>query len=112
MPVIVSEFERAMRNAGSGHLFKPHYVPRINWVNCMIQWGANGITFSKDKPPYESAFFEAFFKWKERQHLNKWEFVRGEGETIDDAEIDCRLNLVFLFNKKFPDAFKREDEKE
>ena len=106
MPVIVSEFERAMRNGGSGHLFKPHYVPRMDWDNFMYQWGSAGTVFSKDRPPYKTAFFEAFFKWKENHHRDKWEFVRGEGETIDDAEVDCRCNFIFMFNKKFPDAFE------
>ena len=48
--------------------------------DCVVQWGSNGIVFSrKDGNHYKTAFFEAF------PH-NPATFIRGEGATIAEAE--------------------------
>jgi|GEM_PF-5012352 len=49
--------------------------------NCTCQAGESGIVFSKEGN-YQTAFFEAFPK-------NPSCFLRGEGETIKDAEEGC-----------------------
>lgn len=53
----------------------------INEWDCFCQGGGNGIVFGKEKN-YTTAFFEAFPK-------NPSCFIRGEGETVKDAEIDA-----------------------
>lgn len=49
-----------------------------------IQGGGNGVVFGGDAPSYRTAFVEAFPK-------DPPTFLRGEGETIANAEDDCWL---------------------
>ena len=63
------------------------YIPTCAWpVDCLVQWGANGVVFSGNKT-YRTAFFEAFPAIpKESKEPG---FFRGQGRTVEDAEQDC-----------------------
>jgi hypothetical protein len=55
------------------------YTCAFDWpAECFVQAGERGIVYSSDGK-YETAFFEAFPR-------NPNTFVRGEGETVADAE--------------------------
>lgn len=59
--------------------FKGEYECKKEWDDdCFVQCGDNGVVLSK-KGNYRTAFFEAFPK-------NPKTFIRGEGETIEEAE--------------------------
>lgn len=49
-----------------------------------VQWGSKGVVICRTKPNYKTAFFEVFDKSDPGTG-----FVRGEGETIADAEREC-----------------------
>lgn len=56
------------------------HVPSEDWpIDCMVQWGQNGVVFG-NSGTYRTAFFEAF---------PSVGFFRGEGATIKDAEADA-----------------------
>lgn len=56
------------------------YRPSQPWPeDATVQWGARGVVLGPK--PYKTAFFEAFPK--------EAGFIRGEGETIADAERDA-----------------------
>lgn len=56
------------------------HVPLDGWPDdCTVQWGSHGLVLSqKPDGSYKTAFFEAFPKGGG--------FIRGEGETLADAE--------------------------
>ena len=57
------------------------YSPACAWAeDTYVQWGGNGVVLGKNC--YRTAFFEAFPADKE--HVGG--FIRGEGETIEEAE--------------------------
>lgn len=60
------------------------YAQQYDWGESFIQGGSKGIVFrsKKDGGSYTTAFFEAFPKEPKT-------FIRGEGETIEEAETDC-----------------------
>lgn len=59
--------------------FKGDYECKKEWdEDCFVQCGDSGVVISKDGN-YKTAFFEAFPK-------NPKTFIRGEGETIEEAE--------------------------
>jgi hypothetical protein len=60
--------------------FGPEYDCKYEWP-CSVQCGDSGVVFSKTGG-YRTAFFEAFPKEPAC-------FLRGEGETIEDAEEAC-----------------------
>lgn len=58
---------------------EPLYDCKFDWPDdCKVQCGDKGIVLAK-KGTYRTAFFEAFPR-------NPNTFIRGEGETIEDAE--------------------------
>jgi hypothetical protein len=62
--------------------FGKPYLCLQEWPeNCFIQCGGSGIVFSKDNI-YDTAFFEAFPRDPDC-------FLRGEGESVEDAEKEC-----------------------
>lgn len=59
------------------------YDCQYEWTkDCFTQCGDSGIVFSKEGNPYKTAFFEAFPQSPKT-------FIRGEGNTIEDAEKDA-----------------------
>src|SRR5690606_6235371 len=55
--------------------------PKQPWPDdCLVQWGGSGIVVAPNRT-YRTAFFEAFPK------DGAGRFIRGEGATIEDAEI-------------------------
>lgn len=59
------------------------YITEFNWQETFIQCGTSGIVINK-KGGYKTAFFEAF------PDIGKYPtFIRGEGKTVKDAEIEC-----------------------
>lgn len=59
--------------------FKGEYECKKEWDDdCFVQCGDSGVVISKDGN-YKTAFFEAF-------PTNPKTFIRGEGETIEEAE--------------------------
>lgn len=59
------------------------FEPLQAWPDdCWGQWGDCGVVFSRTKENYVTAFFEAFPE-------NPSTFIRGEGKTIADAELDA-----------------------
>jgi hypothetical protein len=65
------------------HLFKtPSYECRHPWPEeCFVQGGGDGVVFRKGGS-YTTAFFEAFPEAPRT-------FIRGEGKTIEAAELDA-----------------------
>ena len=58
---------------------KEPYVLKCDWPeDCFVQGGTSGLVL-KGKSTYKTAFFEAFPK-------NPDCFVRGEGESLEEAE--------------------------
>ena len=71
-----------MRTFIDNSTLKEEYTCTYDWPNdCFIQGGSDGIVFSKNGN-YRIAYFEAFPK-------NPKCFLRGEGETLKDAEENC-----------------------
>jgi hypothetical protein len=66
------------------------YVCKYDW-GCFVQCGGSGIVFSKDGSSYTTAFFEAFPN-------NPKCFLRGEGNTVQDAEESCWLKYQKLLS--------------
>ena len=61
------------------------YSPVCAWPeDCQVQWGARGIVLRREDKGgnYETAFFESFPK-------DPQTFIRGEGVTIEEAEIQA-----------------------
>ena len=62
-------------------LGKDPYTPSEEWPEHVgVQWGGGGLVIRKDGSSYGTAFFEVF------PHDNAGGFIRGEGETIAQAE--------------------------
>ena len=62
----------------------PERCPTPAWPkDCLVQWGECGLVFSP-KGNYQTAFFEAF-----PADSKPSGFIRGEGNTIADAEADA-----------------------
>jgi hypothetical protein len=60
------------------------YVAKNNWKKTFIQCGGQGLVLSASKGGYRTAFFEAF------PNIDGYDtFIRGEGETIREAEINA-----------------------
>lgn len=58
------------------------YTPVCTWPDdCLVQWGARGLVFGKTGAR-TTAFFEAFPTEQDT-------FIRGEGETLAQAESDA-----------------------
>lgn len=58
--------------------------PLQEWPeDCYVQWGSKGLVLSRGSQPRQTAFFEAFLKDA------KLGFFRGEGVTVEDAEINA-----------------------
>lgn len=61
---------------------EPGHTPRDEWpADCLVQWGADGLVIG-DGDSYTTAFFEAF---------PEGSFIRGEGATISEAEMDALI---------------------
>lgn len=57
------------------------HLARHPWpMSVFLQGGDRGVVFSKDREPYGTAFVECF---------PAGTFLRGEGETIEEAEDKC-----------------------
>lgn len=71
--------------------FGEDYECEYQW-DCSVQCGDSGVVFGKERS-YTTAFFEAFPN-------NPSTFLRGEGETIKDAEQQCwsKYQNVLLCN--------------
>ncbi|MFC6197786.1 hypothetical protein [Ponticaulis profundi] len=69
-----------MKIAGHHLVERDPYRPRCEWgEDVTVQWGDCGSVFSPHGS-YVTAFFEAF---------PKGFFIRGEGKTVSDAELDA-----------------------
>jgi hypothetical protein len=74
MPMIAGQ--HAWKDAG--------YTPSAVWPDdTYVQWGSSGVVLGN--PSYKTAFFEAF----PAKHDDAGGFIRGEGKSIADAEIDA-----------------------
>jgi hypothetical protein len=69
--------------------------------DCMIQGGTHGTVFSRTRPTYTTAFFEAFPR-------NPDTFLRGEGETVTDAEHDAWQKWQRILNCPSPTGHEYE----
>lgn len=71
-----------MRQIKNNSTFEP-YNCICDWPDdCFVQGGGDGIVIVRDGDNYNTAYFEAFPK-------NPDCFIRGEGETMEDAEKRC-----------------------
>lgn len=60
---------------------RPAHTPSGEWPErAMVQWGGNGVVLGGKEGARETAFFEAF---------PPGHFIRGEGETVSEAEVDA-----------------------
>lgn len=60
------------------------HTPSYDWPeDTYVQWGSSGVVLGS--PSYKTAFFEAF----PSAHDDAGGFIRGEGKTIAEAEIDA-----------------------
>lgn len=80
--IIDSKFRRKdMREIVNNSTFK-NYTLTYEWPeDCFVQGGSDGLVLSK-KGNYTTSYFEAFPK-------NPNCFIRGEGETMEEAEKAC-----------------------
>lgn len=80
------------------------YTLKQNWpINVGLQCGDKGIVFNRKKgSARHTAFFEAF-------PLSK--FVRGEGETLEQAEKACFDKAKIIFDCEHKNKIEKEGEK-
>lgn len=77
------------------------YTCKFNWdENCFVQCGDEGLVIKGDKN-YLTAFFEAF-------PIEPKTFIRGEGDTIEEAERDAWKQLM-NFKSCYHHEFERRD---
>lgn len=79
--------------------FGPPYICRQPWpTKCFVQCGGSGVVLSA-KGNYRTAFFEAFPDT----------FIRGEGETIEEAEIKAWEKYQLQLSCANHDYQRRDD---
>jgi hypothetical protein len=54
-----------------------------------------------------TAYFNIIFWWRDDLLQQNPIKINATGKDLEDAELNCRQEFLIMFNKKYPDAFKK-----